>query len=295
MVETDSPHPRPLKAYNPLDHLRLLGWLLFKPDHLREHKSTFGDYSLQKVGAWTFSTLFWLPHLIIAAGVALGVLTIHPTYSSSSPTPQAQLWALVISALILLSWLLTGRLGMMSSGKKYNVVQGVGVLFVMLIGGFCTGGFAFLISFEITPIIIRGVINIFRGMGLVTLLCVMSLLAFGIPVSFATALPHYSGREEGILMSWVLRSFLWIGAAASCFMDFVLELTLSALVPLLVFSLPILVIPALGFLGQKRLSPGVLFRMNVLVVTSLIASYAMLAWLSYFDGWETINRLSWTS
>jgi hypothetical protein len=294
MVESDSTHHRPLKAYNPLDHLRLLGWLLFKPGRLSAYKSSFGDDNVKKVGAWTFSTLCWLPLMMIATGVASGVLTITPSYSSSAPTPVGQLLALGISAFILLSWLLTGWLGM-SSGKKYNVIQGAGLLSVMLMGGFCIiGGFAFLISFEITPIIIRGVVNITRGMSLVTLLCVMSLLAFGIPISFATALPHYSGGEEGILFSWMFRVFLWIGAAASCFMDFVLEQTLSALVALLVFSFPLLVTPTLRFLGQKQLSSGVLFTMNALVVASLIASYAMLAWLSYFDGWETIYYMAWS-
>jgi hypothetical protein len=301
MVETDSPHPRPLKAYNPLDHLRLLGWLLFKPDRLSAYKFSFGDHSVQKVGAWTFSTMCWLPLLMIATGVASGLLTVFSVQPSSASSPEVQIHALVLSGSILLSWLLTEWLGT-SSGKKYNIFQSAGLLILMVTACLCIVDLAFWISFFIGGEIIY---NVTEGIGLAALLSHMSLLAFMTCVSFASALPEYLGGQEGKAMSWVLRFFLWLGAAMSTLI--VLGLvnwyfpiidvvgTLLALVPLLLFTLPLLVTPALNYVRQKGLPHSVILVMNTLLVVVLAASYAMLAWLSYFDGWETINRLSWTS
>jgi hypothetical protein len=300
MIESDLTHYKRLNVYNPLDHLRLLEWLLFKPARLREYKSSFGDRSVERVGAWTFSTLFWLPHLMITAAFALGVLTIDPIYSSSTPSPESQ--ALIISGCMLLAWLMTGWVGA-HRGREYNIFQSTVLLILMLIACFCTGFPAFWINWSIT---FKTIFGVTEDMGLVTLLRLMSLLAFVIPVSFASALVHYLGSREGILMSWVLRVILWVGAAASSFLILLLIVGWSSpplaaahiaamlvtLALLLLFALPLLITPVLRFLGQKRLPRSVLLLTNFLLIIILVASYAMLAWVSFLGGWETINSLA---
>jgi hypothetical protein len=149
MVKSDSVHLRPLKAYNLLDHLRLLGWLLFEPDRLSAYKSTFGDDNVKKVRAWTFSTLFWLPHLMIATGVALGLLTVFSFQPSSANSPEVQTHALVLSGSILLSWLLTGWMGT-SGGKKYNTLQSTGLLIFMVTACLCIVDLALWIRLVLT-------------------------------------------------------------------------------------------------------------------------------------------------
>ena len=53
-----------LHPWNPVDHLRLLGWLFFAPDRLKAFKEDWGEETIQQIGKWPASILTWLPLLI---------------------------------------------------------------------------------------------------------------------------------------------------------------------------------------------------------------------------------------
>lgn len=57
--------PRRLRAWNPLDHLRLLWWLLFTPGRLAAYWATYGESAERDVGKWILSTFVWLPLLAV--------------------------------------------------------------------------------------------------------------------------------------------------------------------------------------------------------------------------------------
>ena len=89
---------RQLCLWNPLDHVRLVWWVLVKPQCLRAYREAFGSGDEHRLGKWLVSTLIWSP-LFLAA---LGVLLDEMSFSAVSP--------LVIIGLVV-AWTLTGWLG----------------------------------------------------------------------------------------------------------------------------------------------------------------------------------------
>ena len=62
-LPADFPKPttqRRLSPWNPLDHLRLLWWVLVTPQRLKAYRGAFGEKDERRVGRWLVSTLIWL-------------------------------------------------------------------------------------------------------------------------------------------------------------------------------------------------------------------------------------------
>lgn len=49
--------PAPLRARNPLDHLRLLWWIFFTPHQTKAYKAAYGDKAIQPISSWLSSLL----------------------------------------------------------------------------------------------------------------------------------------------------------------------------------------------------------------------------------------------
>ena len=79
---------RRLSPWNPLDHLRLLWWVLVTPQRLKAYREAFGEKDDGRVGKWLASTLTWLPLFILT--LALGVGTLPST--EDAPSSTACLW-----------------------------------------------------------------------------------------------------------------------------------------------------------------------------------------------------------
>lgn len=115
--------PKRLSPFNPLDHIRLLWWVLVMPQQLQTYRETFGKGDEVRVGNWLVSTLTWGPLLMPA--LALGLERLP--YSSKAWLPEAYLW---LSALLVGCWLLTGWL---------RINKDIAVVMMVFISGVIAG------------------------------------------------------------------------------------------------------------------------------------------------------------
>ncbi|OQY52356.1 MAG: hypothetical protein DRR08_16660 [Candidatus Parabeggiatoa sp. nov. 2] len=113
--------PKRLSSLNPLDHLRLLWWVLVRPQRLQAYRETFGQED--EVGNWLVSTLTWWPLLVPTLALGLEKLP----YSAKAWLPDAYL---LFSALLVGCWLLTG-------GLRTN--RDVAVVLVVFVSGVMAG------------------------------------------------------------------------------------------------------------------------------------------------------------
>ena len=98
---------RPLSPWRPLDHLRLLWWLLVTPARLQSYKDKWGTASLRVAGSRLAYTLTFLPLFLPALGLGLGLLP----RAAEAPSQQTYFWlALGVGLLWLLSFALAGVL-----------------------------------------------------------------------------------------------------------------------------------------------------------------------------------------
>lgn len=81
-----------LHLLNPLDYIRLLWWVLAKPQQLSAYRQLFGSEDDMRLGNWLISTLIWGPLLLL--------LQYLPEMS------------FVFDALIVGAWIVTGSLKM---------------------------------------------------------------------------------------------------------------------------------------------------------------------------------------
>ncbi len=67
--------PRQLSPWNPLDHLRLLWWVLVTPQRLLAYREVFGENAERSVSKWLISAIACLPLILINVAQVLGTLT----------------------------------------------------------------------------------------------------------------------------------------------------------------------------------------------------------------------------
>jgi hypothetical protein len=100
----DSIPPRPLSPRNPLDHLRLLWWVLVTPQQLKAYREAFGEDAECKIGGWLSSTLTWMPPLIPILALGLGIVP------SSDDQGLFAIFYLGLSLALVVAWALTANL-----------------------------------------------------------------------------------------------------------------------------------------------------------------------------------------
>jgi hypothetical protein len=93
-----------LSGWNPLDHCRLLWWVLVMPQHLKFYRTAYGSKAEEKVSRTLVRTLTWLPVLILGAAMGLGNLP----HTGRGLSQAAYLW---IGAGLFLAWILAGLFG----------------------------------------------------------------------------------------------------------------------------------------------------------------------------------------
>ena len=74
-----------LSALNPIDHFRLLWWILVMPQKLIDYKK---EWEIENIGKWLVSTLAWLPLLIPSLALGLEFLPMPNSYDA----PTNYLW-----------------------------------------------------------------------------------------------------------------------------------------------------------------------------------------------------------
>ena len=116
--------PRRLSPWNPLDHLRLLWWMLVMPQQLVDYREVYGVEDEIRVRGWLINTLAWLPLFLLA--LARGLKTLP----QESMLPSTYLW---VSAGLVPIWILTGWLVQKKSplGSIVSLVVGFVLKFSM--------------------------------------------------------------------------------------------------------------------------------------------------------------------
>ncbi len=98
--EDIQPRPRRLYPWNPIDHFRLIYWVLLKPRLLDLYRDSYPGNDEYRVGKWLQSTIIWLPIYLVTQAGALGFL---PALESSVFSQRSYLW---ISISVVTAWLL---------------------------------------------------------------------------------------------------------------------------------------------------------------------------------------------
>jgi len=119
-------HFKRLFYLNPLDHIRLLWWVLVMPQQLQAYRQTFGEEDENQIGKWLVSTLTWWP--LLMPTLASGLELLLP--SADNWPPDAYM---LFSVLLVGCWLLTGRLGNEGMGSVMSNVA-FGVVFSVVFG-----------------------------------------------------------------------------------------------------------------------------------------------------------------
>jgi tetratricopeptide (TPR) repeat protein len=96
----ESPEPRKLVPWNPLDQLTWLWWVLAMPNMLQAYRARWENHDLQ-VGRWLVGTMIWLPFFIPALALDLGVL---PRATTTVIPPSIYPW---LHIGLVLAWILT--------------------------------------------------------------------------------------------------------------------------------------------------------------------------------------------
>lgn len=112
---------RILSPWNPLDQMRLLGWLFLAPSRLETYRKEMGEAAVHRVGAWLASTLLWLPFGLLLA--------------------RNMEWRLGwLMGVMIVGWGLTGWLG--RHEKELSVlglvVRSMVSIAVLVVAGYCT-------------------------------------------------------------------------------------------------------------------------------------------------------------
>lgn len=120
-----------LSVWNPLDHLRLLWWVLVEPQDFSLYKAQAGTEELYQIGKWSASTLIWLPLFIPSLALATETLprVLPPSLNDVSLTTS-----------LFMAWLLTGSFGDREDDAPVMVgTIASGIIAVTVMLGF-TGG-----------------------------------------------------------------------------------------------------------------------------------------------------------
>jgi len=119
---SEQPGMRRLRAWNPLDHLRLLWWVLFAPGRLVAYWAAYGENAESKLWAWWVSTFMWFPlwiytysikkdhYTMVGVWFSYGLVTTLLTHSVGKTIRWCWAsifcgWILVIGQVLALPWL----------------------------------------------------------------------------------------------------------------------------------------------------------------------------------------------
>jgi hypothetical protein len=154
----DSGTPHPLSPWNPLDHLRLLWWVLVTPQQLRAYRKAYGEDAERTMTIWLFSMLVLLPFLILmllsanvstviryslVAIILLGALWLIAIFVGLKKTLGAALaWGFAMAAWVLVALVVfvTGYstvFDVMNGIMGYLVRSIVFILIAYLISRYC--------------------------------------------------------------------------------------------------------------------------------------------------------------
>ncbi len=241
------------KTWNPIDQVRLLGWLFADPARYTAFQSQVGKEKAKKAGLWLTSTLIWLPFLIPMLGIQLG---LTPTNKTGAITESFPIWAVVI----ILGWFLTGFQTSENSGQSIFLR---GITAVVIVGG-------------ITFSLVFGLANIMAGgLALATALVVAIILSLEVAANLTFYL--VAGMVAGLIIGLLLDS--QDGGLFGVVIGFIF-----AFVFLIFARMARGVALIANRSSRKRTVPG---GMSILLALGI--AYSVLIWIYWLGGWRVVS------
>jgi hypothetical protein len=264
----------PLYAWNPMDHLRLLWWVLVAPQELKIYRKTFGKKEEVRVGNCLVSTLTWLPLFILTLALGLGTLP----HIEDTPLPSAAY--LGISLGLAMTWVLTGWLakwlGKMTSERAFFLGFYVATSAFVVVAAVVTGVVALGVTFDIA------------GFGAIGLVFAMTLsVALGVAIGLALeAAMLVFGAASGVMLGTMLTLLNTEGNARAGTAKFAVFFVIAIIASVSAAGMaPRWVLGVEGGV-EKSLKTGHSFWLAQGAFGALVLAYAFLVWFSFLGGWR---------
>jgi hypothetical protein len=273
MAQGDHPSQRTqlrrLSPEDPLDHLRLLWWVLVMPQRLKAHRDTFGEKDERRVGKWLTSTLIWLPLGIPTLALSMGVL---PRSADAFP---AGFYLGCLSGLVL-AWTLTRWLGNIDLADSVADVAPIGRAGVVALGVVLAIVFGTVlgVSVGVTDALVKH-----AAFAVVVCVCIAEGVAFVVADVVA------GGMDRGTLGG--LESFVALGVAGF------VGISAAEGVADLVVNLVVVGVTIKAALGvresvQESLKAGHPEGISRTIFGALVLAHVFLLYLSFLGGWRAL-------
>lgn len=246
-----TPKIQPLSASNPVDHLRLLWWLLVTPTVLYQYKERFGEKSLYPISRWLVSTLIWLPLFIPTLAFSLSIL----------PSQHVSIYEyMLLNGGLLMAWLLTSWLG----DREDN--------FAVIISVLAAGAVSSSTMFGVTGGLMSAVAgSIALGLALGMAFRLALAIAFSVAGSVASGVAL--GMVGGVVVGAI--SNVALGAARHIASGMTIGVAL-----IIIFILAGSTTPATDLESNRTMILG------GFVFSLLLVTYLFLIWYSFLGGWQ---------
>jgi len=246
-----APKIQPLSAWNPVDHLRLLWWLLVTPTVLYQYQERFGENSLYPISRWLVSTLIWLPLFIPTLAFTLSILPSQQVSNSDY---------MLLNGGLLMAWLLTGWLG----DREDNLAVIISVLAAGVVSSSTmfgvTGGFMSAVAGSI-------------ALGLALGMAFRLALAIAFSVAGSVASGVALGMVGGVVVGAI--SNVALGAARNMASGMTIGVAL-----IIIFILAGSTMPTMNKEHNRTIILG------GFLFTLLLVTYFFLIWYSFLGGWR---------
>ena len=250
-IQPTTQKAKPLSVWKPVDHFRLLWWLLVTPTMLYQYEEQFGEDSLHSISRWLVSTLIWLPLFIPTLAFSLSIL---PGTQLSSPN------YMLLNGGIFMAWLLTGWLG----HREDNLAVIISVLAAAIVSSSTmfgvTGGLMSAVAGSI-------------ALGLALGMAFRLALAIAFSVAGSVASGVALGMVGGVVIGAVSNAAL--GTARNIASGMTIGVAL-----IIIFILAGSAAPTMNKQSNRTMILGG-FMFSLLLVT-----YIFLIWYSFLAGWQ---------
>jgi len=243
-----------LSPLNPLDHLRLLWWTLVMPQQLSNYQQ-LAEENEKSVGKWLLSTLIWLSLLMPILALGLELLP-HSAKAWGSET------YMMLSALLVVCWLLTGWLGDIDNEKAFHLA---------LFMAFCVGSF---IAFSI-------VFGVMGGMTVAMVIGVAILVVGGVTTAMASI---FTVRIVGQVAIGMTAGVVF-GLSFGLF-----PLVASLVAGIVAFGLVVALAGDVEGSIREGVDTGIPSRFARLTFLLLLTSYLFLFAYCFLGGWWLLTR-----
>lgn len=276
-----------------LDHGRLLKWLFLEPARLAAYRQQAGDDAVRRIGAWTASTLIWLPFLVIVLAVFLGTVPVRDyALPDLLPSPLGlALGGIQWFGPIVPSWALTGWLG------KRDIVRRRGWRHLVML----FAGLAFVAGACWVCGLANQVVRFTSGLSIESLGATTAALFLALSIARGVAF-GLAGREAAYVADSLTGGLLFL---------VLVELILSILRfgegrqmpeglgftavrdanPVIILAVTVFLL-ILGILARSVLEQpaqtGWRATLRVAFLPGLVLSHAALVWLCLLGGWQVL-------